>query len=149
MAARELLKSKHNGFFHTYRGFDHAKLLDGSFATFMTQFDACLVTNNFHERTTKLNRFHNSVPNRFSFACTGGIPIIMPQGYLLGCEEILRKNQAGFTYKNYDDLKNKLLNINLMKYHRNEAIKNKKTFTLESNFEKLDAFLKKCRAHPK
>ena len=142
------LKSKYSSFFHTYRHFDHTKLLDGSFATFMTQFDACLVTYNLYKPTT-MNMFYNSVPSRFSFAFTAGIPIIMPYGYLLGCEEIVSKNQTGFTYRNYDDLKDKLFNIDLMKYYRNNAIRNKKISTLENNFEKIDAFLKKCLANYK
>lgn len=141
--AQMLRKSKLNGFFHTFREFDGTELHDGSFATFMTQFDACLVTYNSSKGTT-MNRFYNSVPNRFSFAFTAGIPIIMPYGYLLGCEEIVSKNQTGFTYRNYDDLKDKLSNIDLMKYYRNNAIRNKKRCTLENNFEKIDAFLKNC-----
>lgn len=146
--AKMLRKSKYNGFFHTFREFDEAELYCGSFATFMTQFDACLVTYNSSKGTT-LNRIYNSVPNRFSFAFTGGIPIIMPYGYLLGCEEIVDKNQTGFTYRNYDDLKEKLSNIDLMAYYRNNAIRNKKIYTLENNFEKIDGFLKKCLEHHK
>lgn len=135
------LNSKYGGFFHTFREFEMPELLDGSFATFMTQFDACLVTYNSDKATT-MNRLHNSVPNRFSFALTAGIPIIMPKGYLLGCEEIVSKNQIGFTYGNYDDLIGTLSNIDLMEYYRNKAIENKKTCTLENNFEKIDTFLK-------
>lgn len=138
-----LLDSKHSGFFHTFREFDIPELLDGSFATFLTQFDACLVTYNSNKATT-MSRLHNSVPNRFSFALTAGIPIIMPKGYLLGCEEIVSKNQVGFTYGNYDDMRDKLSNIDLMEYYRIKAIKNRNVLSLENNFAKIDAFLMNC-----
>jgi len=139
------LKSK--GFGHTFKKFDYNKLLDGTFATFMTQFDACLVTYDFRRAST-LDRFYNSIPDRFSFALTAGIPIVMPRGYLKGCEEILNKHQIGFTYAGYDDLKNKLNKNDLMDYYRNNAFVKSKFFTLENNFGRIDKFLRNtCLYH--
>lgn len=135
---------KFKNFVSTFEKFDYSQLLNGEFATFMTQFDACLVTYNFRKASV-LDRFYNSIPNRFSFALTAGIPIIMPQGYLKGCEEIIDMNQIGFTYTNYDDLKNKLSNEELMNYYKKMAERNIENFTLEENFEKLDNFLKQTR----
>jgi hypothetical protein len=141
---KQMLKGlKFNRFCHTFKKFDCTNLLDGTFATFMTQFDACLVTYDFRKVST-LNRFFNGVPNRFSLALTAGIPIIMPKGYLKGCEDIITRHQIGFTYVGYDDLKGKLNQIKLMDNYRHNAIAKSKLFTLEHNFEKIDGFLKDC-----
>lgn len=135
---RDLRRQK---FIHAFGNFDHCKLLNGEFGTFMTQFDACLVTYNF-SRVSCLDKFRNSVPARFSFALTGGIPIIMPRGYFNGCEEILTKHQIGFTYIDYEDLTIKLKNEQLMDQYRRNAVKESERFTLEYNFQKIDTFLK-------
>lgn len=130
-----------NRFIHMFNRFNYDRLQDGTFATFMTQFDACLVTYAF-QKASAFDRFYNSIPSRFSFALTAGIPITMPRGYLKGCEDILNENQIGFTYTDYDDLKNKLSNKELMNYYRRNAIVKSKKFNLEDNFEKIDKFLK-------
>jgi hypothetical protein len=41
------------GFLHTFRKFDYNQLFDGTFATFMTQFDACLVTYSARAHATE------------------------------------------------------------------------------------------------
>jgi hypothetical protein len=133
------LKSK--GFAHTFKKFGVAELLDGTMATFMTQFDACLETYDFRN-VSVLDRFYNSTPDRFSFALTAGVPLIMPTGYLLTCEEIISRHQIGFTYSGYDDLRSKLGNCELMNYCQRNAVTSSKLFTLENNFEKIHKFLR-------
>lgn len=134
-------RGKFKDFVHTFKKFNYSKLLDGTLSTFLTQFDAALVTYNFLKAST-LNRFYNSIPNRFSLALTAGIPIIVPRGYLKGCEEIINIHQIGFTYAGYDDLKNKLNDRNLMDYYKNNTVTKTEKFTLENNFAKFDGFLK-------
>jgi len=144
---QRLRKSEFKSFRHEFKKFDLSRVLDGTLATFMTQFDACLVTYNFGKAST-LNRFFNSIPNRFSFSLTAGIPIIMPKGYLKGCEEIINKHQIGFTYTDYNDLKNKLNDTELMNYYRHNAAAKANLFTLEANFKKIDVFLRKIAKVP-
>ena len=67
----------------------------------------------------------------------------LPKGYLKGCEELVQNYQIGTTYTDYDDLKKKLLNEDLVKYYKKNAIKRSKYFLLENNFETIDRFLKK------
>lgn len=141
---QRLQKLKFKSFIHTFKKFDYNELLNGTFATFMTQFDACLVTYNFR-KASALDRFYNSIPNRFSFALTAGIPIVMPRGYLKGCEEMINKHRIGFTYTDYDDLKKKLSNEELMDYYKRNAVVKSKNFTLENNFKTIDKFLKQIR----
>jgi hypothetical protein len=130
------------GFIHQFNRFTYEEIADGIFATFLTQFDACLVTYNFW-RTSGENRFSNSIPQRFSTALLAGIPIIVPEGYLQGCEEIINKYQIGFVYQNYTDLKNKLSDKSLMNRYQENAIKNAYVFSIENNFIKMDKFLKR------
>lgn len=135
------LKSiKFQKFIHIFKKFNYSELINGTFATFMTQFDACLVTYNF-KKSSVLDRFCNSIPNRFSFALTAGIPIVLPKGYLKSCEDLVEEHQIGFAYTNFDELKKKLSNIELMNSFRRNAIEKSKNFTLENNFEKLHRFL--------
>lgn len=138
---QKLKMPRYEKFISTFGRFDHSKLLNGEFGTFMTQFDACLVTYNF-SRVSCLDRYHNSIPNRFSFALTGGIPIVLPRGYFGGCEEIAIKHQIGFNYTDYDDLANKLNNEELMDHYRRNAVIKSEKFTLENNFQKIDTFVK-------
>jgi hypothetical protein len=133
---------KNLDFIHPFNRFTYREIADGNFATFLTQFDACLVTYNFW-RTSGLSRFYNSIPSRFSIALLAGIPIVIPKGYLKGCEEIINKYQIGFEYENYADLENKLSNESVLNYYQNNAVKNSKLFSLENNFIKMDKFLKR------
>jgi hypothetical protein len=130
------------GFIHSFNKFTYREIADGTFATFLTQFDACLVTYNFWG-ASGLSRFNNGIPSRFSIALLAGIPIVIPEGYLKGCEEIINKYQIGFEYKNYADLINKLSNESVLNYYQNNAIENTKLFSLENNFMKMDEFLKR------
>jgi hypothetical protein len=132
---------KNSDFIHTFDMFTYREIADGTFATFLTQFDAVLVTYNFW-RASGLDKFDNSIPSRFSSALLGGIPIIVPKGYLKGCEEVLDKYQIGFTYENYDALKNKLSNKSYLSYYQDNAVEKAKSFSLEANFPRMDKFLK-------
>jgi hypothetical protein len=133
--------SRFKDFLHVFERANSRALFDGSFATFMTQFDACLVTYDLRRATSA--RIWTSVPNRFSFAITAGIPFVMPRGYLKSCEDIINEHQIGFAYVNYDDLKNKLDDKDLMNYYQHNAVAKSHIFTLENNFEKIDRFLRK------
>lgn len=137
---------KFRKFAHTFKKFDYSKLFDGTLATFMTQFDACLETYGF-ETASVLDRYYYSTPDRFSFALTAGIPIVMPRGYLLTCEEIIGKHQIGFNYVGYDDLKSKLSDHDLMNFYLKNAVTNSKLFTLENNFERIDKFFRNLTRH--
>jgi hypothetical protein len=133
---------KNLGFIHSFNRVTYREIADGTFATFLTQFDACLVTYNFWG-ASGLSRFNNSIPSRFSIALLAGIPIVIPKGYLKGCEEVINKCQIGFEYENYANLSNKLSNESMLNYYQNNAIKNSKLFSLENNFMKMDKFLKR------
>lgn len=142
IASEQMVRlSRYRDFCHFFKRTSGHALFDGSSATFLTQFDACLVTYDLRKATSA--RIYNSIPNRFSFAITAGIPFVMPQGYLKSCEDIINRHQIGFAYANYDELENKLRNINLMDNYQHNAITKSNMFTLENNFEKIDKFIRK------
>lgn len=126
-------------YLHYYDRADPWSLIDGSMASFMTQFDASILLYNI---THKYDRFHNSFPSRFLFSLTAGIPIIMKKGYYTSCEELIKEYEIGFTYTDHDDLKMKLLNEDLMSKLKKNALKHALdgTFVFQNNFKKYHEF---------
>jgi hypothetical protein len=133
--------SRLKDFCHIYRRYSTNEFLDGSFATFMTQFDACLVTYDWRRATS--NSARNSLPGRFSSAITAGIPFVMPKNCLKSCEDMINQHQIGFAYANYDELRNKLDDTDLMSSYEHNVVSKSNIFTLENNFEEIDRFLRK------
>ena len=129
-------------FIHFFNRFTYEEIADGTFATFLTQFDACLVTYNFWN-ASGISRYNNSIPSRFSIGILAGIPIVIPKGYMNGCEEIIDEYQIGFEYETYSDLNQKIRNKNMLNYYQNRASENSKVFSLEKNFLKIADFLKR------
>lgn len=136
-----LRKSRHKTLCHVFKKTSGEALFNGSFANFLTQYDACLVTYNIDRATSA--RLCNSLPNRFSYALTAGIPFVMPKGYLKSCESIVSNKQIGFAYATYDELKDRLYDRSLMDSYQNNAVKQSSAFTLERNFGKIDHFLRR------
>ena len=129
---------KHSNYIHTFPRFESKKMIDGSLANFMTQFDACIVLYNINR---ECDRFRNSLPSRFLFALTAGIPIIMREVYFKSCEEIINRYKIGFSYKNIYELRAMLANKKLMDKYRQNAIVLAPNFTFEKNFHKLEKFI--------
>jgi hypothetical protein len=132
---------KNNPYLHFFPYFPLQRLIDGSLATFMTQFDACIVLFNF-EVCSCMDRFYTSFPSRFLFALNAGIPIVMPRGYLPACEGFVNEHQIGFAYSNLTQLKEMLSDANLMRRYRRNAINKTADFTYEKNFRKLNELIK-------
>lgn len=132
---------KDEPYLHFFPYFPLQRLIDGSLATFMTQFDACIVLFNF-KVCSCMDRFHTSFPSRFLFALNAGIPIVMPRGYLPACEKFVNEHQIGFAYRNLKHLKEMLSDDNLIQRYRRNAMKKTADFTYEKNFHKLDELIK-------
>ena len=139
--AQTSVHMKVNPYLHFFQYFPLQRLIDGTLATFMTQFDACIVLFNF-KVCSCMDRFHNSFPSRFLFALNAGIPIVMPRGYLPACEEFVNEYQIGFAYRNLTQLKKTLNDDDLMQRYRRNAINKTADFTYEKNFHKLDELIK-------
>lgn len=119
--------------------FGYKEPTNGEFATFMTQFDGCIVLYNLDK---KYVRYHNSLPERFLFAINAAIPIVVPKGYFTACEEVIYKYQIGFAYDNFEDLKIKLSDKIKMGQYRQNAIRIASELTFGKNFYKLDNFIR-------
>lgn len=129
-----------NKYIHIFPVFDSKSVFQGELSTYMTQFDACIVTYNVLPNYRK-ERFYFSLPSRFLFALTAGIPIVMPKGIFLSCEDIIKKYKIGFTYEKEEELLEKLNDHKFMNKMRQNAIENAKIFTAEFNFYKLQKVL--------
>jgi len=130
-----------NFYLHFFSYFPLKNLIDGSLATFMTQFDACIVLFNF-KVCSCMDRFYTSFPSRFLFALNAGIPIVMPRGCLPACEKFVNEHQIGFAYRSLTKLKTMLNDDDLMERYRRNAIRKTVDFTYEKNFHKLDELMK-------
>ncbi|MFH1957026.1 MAG: hypothetical protein ABIJ15_00940 [bacterium] len=124
---------------HFYPWLNSFEVANGSMATFMTQFDACIYLHNLKKNYAM---YENSLQTRFRFALTAGIPIVMPIGYYGACQDIVEKYKIGFAYKDVGELKAKLSDRELMAEYRKNAVRASPEFTFENNFEKLDKFVK-------
>ena len=84
----------------TFTYFKGEDLITGRLTTFMTQFDACLVTYNIKK---KLLRFSTSLPSRFLIALTAGIPIVCPQKGFTAMENFIVSQKIGYLFHNIKD----------------------------------------------
>jgi hypothetical protein len=133
---------KENAYLHFFPYFPLNHLDDGSLATFMTQFDACISTFNF-EVCSCVDRFHTSYPGRFLFALNAGVPIVMPRGYFVACEGFVNKYKIGFGYKSVKELKKMLSNGDFMASLRRNAVNHMPDFAHERNLCKMNNLVKK------
>ena len=133
---------KEHAYLHFFPYFPLDRLDDGSLATFMTQFDACISTFNF-EVCSCLDRFHTSYPSRFLFALNAGVPSVMPRGYLVACEDFVNKYHIGFGYSSVRQLKNKLAKRDFMASLRRNAINHMPDFAYKKNLSKMNKLMKK------
>jgi hypothetical protein len=134
---RPNISIKEGSHLHFFEYFSLNHLDDGSLATFLTQFDACISTFNFNV-CSAMDRFWTSYPSRFLFALNSAIPIVIPRGRLNACEKFLAQHNIGFVYDTYKDLKRGLMDCNSMRNYRRNAIEKAEYFTYEQNFGALD-----------
>ena len=125
-------------YLHFFENFDTPDMVNGSLATFMTQFDGCLVLYNAPAQRL---RFEFSVPQRFLFCFTVGIPIFMPKGIFRSCEEIIERYQNGIVYQSIEELNTVLRDTKTMKMLKNNARISSNSFAFESQAKKLISFL--------
>lgn len=130
-----------NEYIHPFPVFDSSRTFQGELATFSTQFDACIVLYNLPKNICT-DRFRNTLPSRFLFALTAGIPIVMPGNTFIASEEIVKRYNIGFTYENVDSLRERLFDRRRMENLRENAIRRSKDFTYEANFCLIEGVIK-------
>jgi|GEM_PF-2089956 len=77
--------------------FGGEELVSGFLTTFMTQFDACLVT--YAELRCTPMRFSTSLPSRFLIALAAGLPMLLPGGRFGAMERFIKEQGIGFVYR--------------------------------------------------
>jgi len=119
-----------------FRPFPGEALISGALTSYMTQFDACLVT--YSTKISPPIRFKTSLPSRFLIALIAGIPVLLPKGKFKAMEEFIEKEGIGFVYQNVAACKALLTSTSLT--HLEERAKSKgKDFVLNS--ESLARFI--------
>ena len=127
-----------NPYIHFFERFDPPNMANGSLATFLTQFDGCLVL--YNAQLQRL-RYEFSIPQRFLFCFTAGIPIFMPKGIFRSCEEIIEKYQNGVVYNSVEELNKILRNPEIMRKLKNKAYVVSREFAFEAQAEQFYSFL--------
>lgn len=102
------------------------------FAEFLTQFDAIVMLYNVKK---KYERFTNSLPTRFLFGLTIGIPIVLPKGLFIACENYIIEHGIGFAYENEIELFEIMSNKFIMDKYSKNALRHSKQLSFESNID--------------
>jgi hypothetical protein len=113
-------------------------MVNGSLATYLTQFDGCLVLYN---APAQLLRYEFSIPQRFLFCFTAGIPIFIPRGIFKSCEEIVEANQNGIIYNSVEELNTILRSPDIMKTLKIKASILSRSFAFEAQKKQLSSFI--------
>ena len=127
-----------NPYLHLFEKFDTPNMVNGALATFLTQFDGCLV---LYSAPPQRLRFEFSIPQRFLFCFAAGIPVFMPKGIFRRCEEIVERCQNGVVYKSVVELNKVLRNEKTMRILKNNASKISHEFVFEAQSKMLLSFL--------
>jgi len=125
-------------YLHLFEKFDTPEMVNGALATFLTQFDGCLVLYNAPAQRL---RYEFSVPQRFLFSFAAGIPVFIPKGIFRRCEEIVEQYQNGIVYQNVEELNTVLHDVKTMKLLKNNASKISNRFGFEAQAGQLSSFL--------
>jgi hypothetical protein len=126
-----------NPYVHFFERFDTPDMVVGKLAAFLTQFDGCLVLYNAPMQRL---RYEFSVPQRFLFCFTAGIPIFMPKGIFRSCEDIIQRHQNGLVYKTVEELNAVLRDGKAMNILKENASACSRDFTFEAQAERLLLF---------
>lgn len=105
-------------------------------AEFATQFDAAIILFNVEREYA---RFRNALPTRFLFALTTGIPIVLPHGLFLSCQEYVERHDIGLAYRSERDLAQSLADPALMARLSANALRHSRGLPLEVNLEEYNA----------
>jgi len=111
-------------------------LISGKLTSYMTQFDACLVT--YAADRQKPLRFKTSLPSRFLIALAAGIPVVLPARRFDAIEKFVRNESIGLAYENPHELLENLKSSKFSDIQR-QAMARQKKFLLD--YEELRQFV--------
>ena len=127
-------KIKESKYIHYYPSFSNNEILDSTFSSYLSQFDASLaIYSKFSAGREKYG-----MATRFAISLTAGIPIITKSSASFA-GTMFRKHKNGFTYDSSGDLIKQLNDKRKMEIYRINAMSNRKIFSFESM---SDSFLR-------
>lgn len=132
-------------FYHSFEKFENHRI-DSNLSEFGTQFDAIVIIYNIDK---PYERFNNSLPTRFLFALTIGIPIALPKGLFASCEDYILKHKIGFTYNSERNLYEILQNKGFLKEIEHNAYIHSNQISLEDNMLEFESIFINAIANKK
>lgn len=105
-------------------------------ADFATQFDAAVILFNVDREHA---RFRNALPTRFLFALTLGIPVVLPRGLFLSCQEYVERHDIGLAYGSERELAEALSDRARMDRLRANALSHSRSLSVEDNLDEYRA----------
>ncbi len=106
-----------------FEPFSGEDLVSGKLTSYMTQFDACLVT--YAAKMRPPLRFKTSFPSRFLIALAAGVPIVLPRGKFKAMESFIEQEGIGLAYSDVKELYLALMNPNWEKLQEKSSSKQK------------------------
>jgi hypothetical protein len=124
---------------HTFPRTGWDALLDGRFATMLTQFDALALLYN---APAGLQWFAGNLPARFLSGLSAGVPIAVPRGLFGAVQDFVAERGNGFVFDGPADLAAKVRDDALMARCRQRALDVLQAHRLELLMPKYELFLR-------
>jgi hypothetical protein len=128
----DFVVSTNNAF--RYPFFSDEEVFSGELSTFAHQFQASLITYGIDKRH---QRFKTTLPTRFFNAISAGIPIAVRAGLFDAVESYVERFAIGFSFRNVEDLKIKLMDHDTIKIYRSNAVEHSRNFYAEVQAEEF------------
>lgn len=106
-----------------FEPFSGEDLVSGKLTSYMTQFDACLVTYKTEMRPPL--RFKTSLPSRFLIALAAGVPVVLPRGKFKAMQSFIEQEGIGLAYSDVKELYLTLMDPNWEKLQEKSSSKQK------------------------
>jgi hypothetical protein len=81
-----------------FEKFGAREFATGALAAFMRRFKASLVTYDLGAEGRSALRFETSLPSRFLFSLTAGVPVLLPKGRFPPMQRMVEEHGIGFAY---------------------------------------------------
>lgn len=123
---------------HSYPRSGLDALLDGRFASFLTQFDALLVA---YRAPPGLQWFAGNMPARFLSGVSAGVPVAVPRGLFGAAQRFVEEHGNGLVFDSPQDLAAGLRDDGAMAKARERALALQREHVLERFLPRYEGFL--------
>ena len=118
----------------SYRYFSDYEVFNGILAQTLHYKTVSLITYN---NVNDSDRFKSTLPTRFFTALSAGLVIAVKANNFYAVESFIKKYNIGFVYKDLQDLKTQLMDIDKLKFYRNNIFSHIQDFYAESQSKQI------------